>query len=178
MMFITHHLWSVCLCEPSLWFSFWSSTWQQTPTWKCHHMDYLRCGTAHSRGCGEDDKGQGQQTSCPAGWLRCESFLFTPKHCVQSLSFPPRWTSHLSAQEQEKRKKSKTHCPSCDGCKRHGDLGRAWTWGSGRHDAGLSLAITQGGTWGLHLISKPPFTHLSDENNRNTCVTGLLWWFN
>lgn len=77
-------------------------------------------------------------------------------HCPS----PPGWTSHLSAQEQEKREKSKTHCPSCDGCKRPGDLGRAWTWGSGRNDAGLSLAIHQGGTWGLHLISKPPFTHL------------------
>lgn len=87
-MFSTHCLSSVCLREPSLWFSCWSSEWQQNPTWKCHCIDYLRCGTAHWRGCGEDNKGQGQQTSGP-GWLAAGvSFLFTLKLCVQPLSFP------------------------------------------------------------------------------------------
>ena len=104
---IPHRLWSMCLCDPSPWFSCWPSKWQRNPTWKCHCIDCLRCGTAHSR-CGEDGWGQGQQTSCLASWMLCVSFLFTLKLCVQPLSLPTGWTS-ISLQKNTEKGESKKH---------------------------------------------------------------------
>lgn len=131
-----------------LWFSCWSSKWPQKPTWKCHCKYHLRYGTAHSEACGEDDKVQGQQTSCLAVWLLCVSFLFTLKFCVQSLSLPTGWISHLPAQEHGKREKSKTYCPRWDTYKQHGDIARARNGGSERHSTGLSPAVYRGGAMG------------------------------
>ena len=63
---ITHHLWSMCLCDPSPWFSCWSSKRQCNPTWKCHCIDYLRCGTAHS---GDVGRMAEAKVSRQAAWL-------------------------------------------------------------------------------------------------------------
>ena len=102
----------ICVVQPIV---FLLSKWQQKPTWKCRCIDYLRCGIAHSRGCEEDDQGQGQQTSCP-GWLAalCELPVY-PKalcpvivlpHWVDFPSFPSPCTRTW------KREISKILCPS------------------------------------------------------------------
>lgn len=88
-----------------------------------------------------------------AGWLLCVSFLFTPKLSVPSLSFPTGWTSHLPTQERGKRGKSKTNCPTWEGCKQHGDVERAWPGAPREAVWVLATLLTKAGPWDSHSVS-------------------------
>lgn len=125
------------------------------------------------RGCGEDDQGQGQQTSCLAAWLLCASFLFTLKLCVQPLSFPsPCRRTWIRGKVKNTSSKLRW-------------LEAAWRFrkstgpGNQREMAWvLALPLTKAGPWDYPLISEPAFTHPSDESNRNTTTHNfyMLKW--
>ena len=90
---IPHRLWSMCLCDPSPWFSCWPSKWQRNPTWKCHCIDCLRCGTAHSGDVGRMAEAKvSRQAAWRAGcfvWASCLPWSSVSSHCPYPLGGLP-----------------------------------------------------------------------------------------
>ena len=145
---IPHRLWPMCLCDPSPWFSCWPSKWQRNPTWKCHCIDCLRCGTAHSGDVGRMAEAKvSRQAAWRAGCFvraSCLPWSSVSSHC------PTHWVDfHLPAEEHGKGGKWKTHCPSFDGWKQHEDLEGAQALGNQREMAWvLALLFIR---WGLEI---------------------------
>ena len=158
---ITHHLWSTCLCDPSPWFSCWSSKRQCNPTWKCHCIDYLRCGTAHSGDVGRMAEAKvSRQAAWLAGccvWASCLPWSSVSSHCPSPLGGRPS----LCRRTRKRGKVKNTLC-------KLGWLEAAWRL---RRSAGLgepersgmsfSPAVHKGGAWRFSFIFEFPFTHPS-----------------